>query len=748
MKKKILILALFGDPTLPAGIENTGGFNQTLREFLSAMATLKLPICVITDTSLYHQDRHARISDEIELYRVFIGQEDHVNQEKLRNSQDNILSEIYDILGTDIDNIAIIHSFYWFSGHLARRMKEERNISYIHTPISLAYNKISAGHTVVCSFQVECERAFLPKADLILAITEREAIILSEQYQINEQNIVVTGRSVDAVFHTPARDDNGVPRNTAWLDKLPDIYKDAPWWIAGAYLYIGRMVPIKGVVQIIQAWEALRKKYGRETPPLWLVGGSVAQISDLRRKVLESVHNLPLYETQHEVVWWGYLDQASISALFLKTLALVTHSMFEPGGRVVLEAMCQGRPVIATPNGFAADYIQDWANGFLVPYGDCGRLSRCMEYFVRQPYLACAMGHAARYTFHQIERDWNYVGIHRVIYEHFLIGTPVLKEPGLRKISVHFTRELTEKVAHFPYVDTKFSEDEWRHLLSFQFQLPITRFENVSTPENNAHHYVFETGETSFRVKQFYNRINSDAIWNGSEMTKVYSAKDQIRCATQSQQLQGIVSPICCSEAGSYYILQELEHGSPDAEALYTLLDTFSTTPRLPASGQQVENSGSTNASSGTLSLTIETLATSSCMLGSARFQGLLTILPRIQSIEEESRTEAIWGYNYGKPLSDHVLLKDGHLVLLPTSRWYYGELGPDYIHAALWMGEKIRALPGQSSEVRQHLWLLVDSWRQLLQMEWCGKALSSLWADRLSHAMTALKLDVRTIIP
>lgn len=748
MKKKILILALFGDPTLPAGIANTGGFNQTLREFLSAMAAFNLPICVITDTSPYHQDRYARISDEIELFRVFIGQEDHVNQEKLRDSQDRILSEIYDILGTDITNIAMIHSFYWFSGHLARRMKDERNISYIHTPISLAYNKISAGHSVVCPFQVECERAFLPEADLILAITVQEAKILSEQYQIDEQSIVVTGRSVDAVFHTPARDDNGVPRNTVWLDKLPDISKDAPWWTAGAFLYIGRMVPIKGVVQIIQAWDALRKKYGRETPPLWLVGGSVAQISDLRRKILESVHDLPLYETQHEVVWWGYLDQASISALFLKTLALVTHSLFEPGGRVVLEAMCQGRPVIATPNGFAADYVQDWANGFLVPYGDYGRLSRCMEYFVRQPYLACAMGHAARYTFQQIERDWNYVGIHRVVYEHYLIGAPAVKKTGLRKLSVRFTGELTEKVAHFPYMDTKFSEAEWRRLLSFQFQLPITKFEAVPAPEYNAHHYVFEAGEARFRIKQFYNRLNLDAIWNGSEMSKVYTATEQMRRATQSQQLQGIIPLIRCSEAGSYYILQELEHGNLDPEALYSLLDTFSASPQLPAQEQQAGNSGSVSAPTGTLSFTIETLATSSHMLGSARFQGLLAVVPQIRSIEEESRTEAIWGFNYGKPLSGHVLLKDGRPVLLPTSRWYFGELGPDYIHAALWMGQKIRALPGQSSEVRQRLWLLAAAWRKLLQMEWRGTALSPLWTDRLSQALTALKLDARTVIP
>lgn len=748
MKKKFLILALFGDPTLPAGIANTGGFNQTLREYLSAIAAFKLSICVITDTSIYHQERYARISEDIELYRVSIGQEEHANQEKLRDSQDVILSNIYNMLGDDIANIAMIHSFYWFSGHLAKRIKEEKGIPYIHTPISLSYNKISTGHAAVCPFQVECERSFLPKADLVLAITSQEAKILSGQYHINEKNIVVTGRSVDEVFHTPARDDNGVPRNIAWLDKMPVISKDTEWWTAGAFLYIGRMVPIKGVLQIVQAWDTIRKSYGRETPPLWLVGGSVVQISDLRQKVLESVPDLPRYEMQHEVVWWGYLDQASISALFLKTLALVTHSMFEPGGRVVLEAMCQGRPVIATPNGFAADYVKDWANGFLVTYGDCNRLSRCMEYFIRQPYLSCAMGNAAKNTFMTIEHDWNYVGVHRNIYEHYLNGTPLLNERGLGRPSVQFTKDQTENVVCYPYYDTKFSETEWEQLLSAHFQLPISNIKAVFDPENNARHYVFEAGETHYRVKQFYNRLNSDAIWNGSEMVKVYPASEQIYRAAQSQQLLGIVPLEYYSAAGSYYILQELEFGIPNPEELYSFLDTFSASPQLSASNWQSRKNDSDRPRVGTLSLFIEELATASRTLGSGSFKDVLGVLPLIRSIEAASRTEAKWGFNYGKSLSGHVLLHNNHLVLLPTGRWYFGELGRDYIHAAFWLGEKIHALPGQSTDVRQHLWLLATTWQQLLRMEWRGEALSPLWKNRLSQALKALKLDARTVTP
>lgn len=52
------------------------------------------------------------------------------------------------------------------------------------------------------------------------------------------------------------------------------------------------------------------------------------------------------------------------------------HSQYEPGGRVVLEALGAGLPVIATPFGFAREFVRDWVSGFIVDYGDV-RLRPC-----------------------------------------------------------------------------------------------------------------------------------------------------------------------------------------------------------------------------------------------------------------------------------------------------------------------------------------------------------------------------------
>ena len=138
------------------------------------------------------------------------------------------------------------------------------------------------------------------------------------------------------------------------------------------------------------------RKYGELCPALWIIGGNTYDIENIRSLLGISEDILCETENAGKLVWWGYLDENGISTLYTRALTLITHSLYEPGGRVAVEAMCEGIPVLATPNGFALDYIQDWKNGFLVPYGDIKTLAVRMEHFIKQPYLSDIMGKQAK----------------------------------------------------------------------------------------------------------------------------------------------------------------------------------------------------------------------------------------------------------------------------------------------------------------------------------------------------------------
>lgn len=736
--KWIIIIALFGDPTLPAGVLHTGGFNQTLRELLISLVPSHLPICVITDTSCYCTDDYTRVSDYIEIRRVSVTQTEHEDQETLRMGQNRILGEILHIVGDRIADVALIHSFYWFSGHLARLIHERYQIPYIHTPISLSYNKTVVGREANCPFQIECEHAFLQTADLVLAITEQEANILVSQYRIKRAQIIITGRSVDNVFHTPARNINGCPRGVQQSYAPADKEIDTRWWSAGAYTFLGRMISIKGPLQIIQAWALLRERYGAATPPLWLIGGTPTQIANLREELLQLVKCLPEYEAQHEIVWWGYLDQASISALFLKTLVLVTHSQFEAGGRVVLEAMCQGKPVIATPNGFAADYIQNHVNGFMVEYGDTKRLSRCMEYFIRQPYLTYTMGNAAKQTFEQIECSWNYTGIHREIYQSYLTGSN--KPVGYQIICrPQIAYELLEKVDCFPYCDVCFRKEEWVKELSTVFSSQIEGFHPVMLPKPHARHFEFYRKKERYRVKQFYNRLNKNVIWDNRETRNILIGADQLQISALSQYFANVVPITAISGHGNYYVLPELFPANPDYFSLYALLKDFSLSEGPEKLLSIAKGYPGDNSHVETLESVFESLTRSAEEFGEGISQQMLRYLPDMKDLIRASGSSARYGLNYGKALVHHVFMHDTHLSLLPTANWYWGELGPDFVSAALWSGERISGILDQGSDTRQLLWLAAMAWKNVLRAEWNGVVVESRWKKLLSHALSEL---------
>ena len=67
----------------------------------------------------------------------------------------------------------------------------------------------------------------------------------------------------------------------------------------------------------------------------------------------------------------------------------------EPFGRVTVEAMMQGRPVIATNHGGTVELIQDGVTGMLVPSSDPKALVAAIEQILEDRTLGEKMGQAA-----------------------------------------------------------------------------------------------------------------------------------------------------------------------------------------------------------------------------------------------------------------------------------------------------------------------------------------------------------------
>jgi glycosyltransferase involved in cell wall biosynthesis len=158
-------------------------------------------------------------------------------------------------------------------------------------------------------------------------------------------------------------------------------------------LFVGRLVPEKGVFDLLEAYAKLESGLRSEVG-LVFAGDGVCR-EELAR---QAKHVSP-----GAVCFPGFAQREDLAGLYAlaETLVLPTHS--DTWGLVVNEAMACGLPIIVSSvAGCSADLVKDGWNGYVVPPRDPEKLSAAIDSLLRQPELKQRM--AARCS----ERIRNY----------------------------------------------------------------------------------------------------------------------------------------------------------------------------------------------------------------------------------------------------------------------------------------------------------------------------------------------------
>lgn len=106
----------------------------------------------------------------------------------------------------------------------------------------------------------------------------------------------------------------------------------------------------------------------------------------------------------------GHQDDVSLWFALSDVVAIPSRS--EAFGRTTVEAMCAGRPIVASRVGGLGEAVDDGVTGLLVPPDDSGSLSRALDRLLRDERLASDMGKAARqrfethHTMEMMARSW------------------------------------------------------------------------------------------------------------------------------------------------------------------------------------------------------------------------------------------------------------------------------------------------------------------------------------------------------
>jgi glycosyltransferase involved in cell wall biosynthesis len=148
--------------------------------------------------------------------------------------------------------------------------------------------------------------------------------------------------------------------------------------------FSGWLLPIKGVNFLVEALAGIVQKHPRS---LLVLLGKGDQEEELRKQA----ENLGL---EDKVLFLGWRpDVEEIMSCFD---LLVLPSLNEGMGRVLVEAMAAGLPIVASQVGGIPDLVKDGKNGLLVPPRDVAALELAVSYFLEDEARRKRTGEAGR----------------------------------------------------------------------------------------------------------------------------------------------------------------------------------------------------------------------------------------------------------------------------------------------------------------------------------------------------------------
>jgi glycosyltransferase involved in cell wall biosynthesis len=173
--------------------------------------------------------------------------------------------------------------------------------------------------------------------------------------------IGVSEQLTEAARLVGARDARWIPNGVAIPSEVRRAVEPAE------VLFVGRLSPEKGIEELVEATTGLKLVVAGDGP--------------LRHLVPQAL---------------GFVPHEDVERLLARAAVVALPSHREGLPMVLLEAMANGRAVVATPVGGIPTLVEDGVTGLLVPTGDPGALREAITRLVGNPALRRKLGAAAR----------------------------------------------------------------------------------------------------------------------------------------------------------------------------------------------------------------------------------------------------------------------------------------------------------------------------------------------------------------
>ena len=218
---------------------------------------------------------------------------------------------------------------------------------------------------------------FLRDCDAFV-VPGKSSIEYLRSYGVAEEMIFTAPNAVDTQFFAQRAE---VIRGEAVR------HREALGLPARFFLFAGRLVPEKGIFDLLRAYGGLSPEIKKDVG-LVFVGDGPARSALLQCAAAINPGSIQLV---------GFAQREQLAAYYALADVFVFPTLTDPWGLVVNEAMACGLPVIASDSaGCASDLVESGWNGRVVTGGNVGQLTNAMNELATDGELRSLMGRRSR----------------------------------------------------------------------------------------------------------------------------------------------------------------------------------------------------------------------------------------------------------------------------------------------------------------------------------------------------------------
>jgi len=358
MRKKIAFISEHASPLAVLGGVDAGGQNVYVAELAKHLSKMDYDVDVFTRWEDPFSKPVIEWMENVRVIHLKAGPVKYIQKEELLQYMPEFRRNMMRFMEQEDIMYDLIHANFFMSALVATELKEIIDIPYVVTYHALG--KVRRIHQKEADkFPIErlaIEEETAARADKIIAECQQD-----EEDLINLYNADISKLSIVPCGFCPSE---FYPVNQTYARRYLGLNENE-----NIILQLGRMVPRKGVDNVIQAFAYL--KNSTQKARLLIVGGE-SDIPDAKtcpeigrlQKIAEELGVSSL------VTFVGRRDRHFLKYFYSAADIFITTPWYEPFGITPLESMACGTPVIGANVGGIKLSVKNGETGYLIPPKD------------------------------------------------------------------------------------------------------------------------------------------------------------------------------------------------------------------------------------------------------------------------------------------------------------------------------------------------------------------------------------------